>query len=151
MEIRISKSRKILQLIDDGNTTNYPIGIGKDETPGPKLSRGDHRTPVGEYRVCVKNPKSKFHLSLGLNYPNRDDAERGLSAGVISRDEHTSILRRLESGDGSDWKTPMGGEIYIHGDLDTKAWSEGCVRMYNADIEKIYPLIDVGTRVVIED
>ncbi len=46
-------------------------------------------------------------------------------------------------------KTPLGGEIYIHGGGVGGNWTWGCVAMNNEDIEEIYKLVNVGTRVAI--
>src|SRR5687768_17740360 len=46
------------------------------EPSGDKVRQGDGRTPEGDFYVCMKNDKSKFYLSLGLNYPNEEDAGR---------------------------------------------------------------------------
>ena len=40
-------------------------------------SEGDRATPEGTYRVCVRNEKSQFLLSLVLSYPGPTDAARG--------------------------------------------------------------------------
>src|SRR5690606_23164532 len=40
---------------------------------GPKRKEGDRQVPEGIYYIDRFNPKSKFHLSLGLNYPNKSD------------------------------------------------------------------------------
>ena len=42
---------------------------------GPKLKEGDRQAPEGFYKVrkYQLNPKSKYHLSFNLGYPNRYD------------------------------------------------------------------------------
>ena len=51
---------------------------------GDKVKEGDKRTPEGVFHVVYRNPHSKYVLSLGLDYPNAEDADRGLKAGLIS-------------------------------------------------------------------
>ncbi len=77
--------------------------------PGPKRREGDRQVPEGCYTIDVFNPKSRFHLSLGLDYPNASDR----------------IL--------SDPARP-GGEIYIHGG----AASIGCLPLGDPAIEEVY-------------
>lgn len=77
--------------------------------PGPKRREGDRQVPEGCYTIEVFNPKSRFHLSLGLDYPNESDR----------------IL--------SDHEKP-GSEIYIHGG----AVSIGCLPLGDAVIEEVY-------------
>ncbi len=86
--------------------------------PGPKRREGDRQVPEGCYTINVFNPKSRFHLSLGLDYPNESDR----------------IL--------SDRERP-GGEIYIHGG----AASIGCLPLGDPAIEEIYlAALDTRTR-----
>ncbi|MBI4403921.1 MAG: L,D-transpeptidase family protein, partial [Deltaproteobacteria bacterium] len=112
MIIRIYKQKKILQLWRATQLLKeYPVAVGKNQ--GQKEKEGDLRTPEGEYVVCVKNPHSKYHLSLGLNYPNNEDAKRGLENGVISTQEYQAICDANNQGGIPPWKTALGGEIYI--------------------------------------
>ena len=86
--------------------------------PGPKRRGGDRQVPEGCYTIAVFNPKSRFHLSLGINYPNESDR----------------IL--------SDRERP-GGEIYLHG----SAVSIGCLPLGDAGIEDVYlAALDARTR-----
>ncbi|WP_207513626.1 L,D-transpeptidase family protein [Longitalea luteola] len=78
---------------------------------GPKRMQGDYQVPEGFYYINEFNPKSQYHLSLGLNYPNASD----------------KIL--------SDSLMP-GGDIYIHGSCVTT----GCIPVNNEQIEELYIL-----------
>ena len=40
---------------------------------GPKRQQGDLQIPEGFYNIIIFNPSSNFHLSLGLDYPNKSD------------------------------------------------------------------------------
>src|SRR5262249_29861772 len=55
---------------------SYHVGLGLNPV-GDKVRSGDRRTPEGEFYVFIKNPQSKFYLSVGLSYPNAAHAERG--------------------------------------------------------------------------
>ncbi len=80
-------------------------------TLGPKRMQGDYQVPEGFYYINEFNPRSLYHLSLGLNYPNASDR----------------IL--------SDSLQP-GGDIYIHGSCVTT----GCIPVTDKQIEDIYVL-----------
>ncbi|MHA4810285.1 L,D-transpeptidase family protein [Flavitalea flava] len=80
-------------------------------TLGPKRMAGDYQVPEGFYYINEFNPRSEYHLSLGLNYPNASDR----------------IL--------SD-STQPGGEIYIHGSCVTT----GCIPITDSQIEELYIL-----------
>jgi murein L,D-transpeptidase YafK len=77
-------------------------------TLGPKRTQGDKQVPEGFYFVDDFNPKSNYHLSLLLNYPNFADE---IAAS----------------------KKP-GGNIYIHGGCVTV----GCLPMKDEGIQEIY-------------
>lgn len=148
MEIIVHKSKKILEVWENGQLMkSYPIAVGKD-SKDHKEREGDMRTPEGEYRVCVKNPKSKYHLSLGINYPNEKDAESGLRKGLISKTEYDAICDAKK--EIPPWKTALGGEIYIHGNLEKQNWTHGCVRMNDPDIEELFGKAQIGTKVIIK-
>ncbi len=78
---------------------------------GPKRIEGDYQVPEGFYYINELNPRSTYHLSLGLNYPNASDR----------------IL--------SDSVRP-GGDIYIHGSCVTV----GCIPVRDDQIEELYIL-----------
>jgi murein L,D-transpeptidase YafK len=147
--IVISKSGRVLTAFDGGGAVlcEVPIGIGT-APDGTKEREGDRRTPEGDYFVCFKNPKSRFHLSLGLNYPNAADAARALAAGAISREEAEAIDAAAREVRQPLWKTALGGEIFIHGGLgDDKADTAGCIAITDAAIEALFPMVELGTPV----
>ncbi len=76
---------------------------------GPKAKAGDGQVPEGLYQIDRFNPASNYHLSLGINYPNKADKIR---AGLF----------------------PTGGDIFIHGDCVTI----GCMPLTNEFIEELY-------------
>jgi murein L,D-transpeptidase YafK len=78
---------------------------------GPKRMQGDYQVPEGFYYINEFNPRSQYHLSLGLNYPNASD--RILSDSLMP-----------------------GGDIYIHGSCVTT----GCIPVNNEQIEELYIL-----------
>lgn len=50
---------------------------------GPKKKEGDKQVPEGLYYINRFNPKSKYYLSLGLNYPNAYDLQKGYTGSDI--------------------------------------------------------------------
>lgn len=124
--------------------------------PGDKQRQGDRITPLGKYLVVYKNPHSKFHLSLGLNYPTLEDAQRGLTTGLITAAEYEVLVYNILCSDMNDpavqdrvWNTPLGGEIFIHGQAEGRTHTAGCVALANPDITEIYALCPIGTPVEI--
>lgn len=79
-------------------------------TLGPKVQAGDGQVPEGCYRIDRYNPKSLYHLSLGLDYPTAADRARGAA--------------------------DPGGDIFIHGSDVTI----GCLPITDRYIEELYVL-----------
>lgn len=149
-KIVIHKNARRLKLFSGkALVREYPIKIGKNPV-GDKERQGDGRTPEGSFYICVKNPQSSYHLSLGLNYPTIEDAERGLRSNLITKSQYNSIVKRVSKGGIPPWNTPLGGEIFIHGEAEIWDWTYGCVAMNNRDIEELFNVIPVGTKVEIK-
>jgi murein L,D-transpeptidase YafK len=135
-KIVIEKSAHTMSLMSDGKVwKSYKIALSRDPS-GPKEREGDHKVPEGGYIVDAKNPHSRFHLALHISYPNAADIERARKLGA-----------------------KPGGNIEIHGvdkkyeclgDLQRQVdWTDGCIAVTNAEIEEIFPLVKIGTPVVI--
>ena len=74
--IVIKKSAHTLELFDGPNLIrSYKTAFGFAPS-GDKGAEGDGKTPEGDFYVFVKNQRSRFYLSLGLSYPNVEDATR---------------------------------------------------------------------------
>ncbi len=142
------EARRLFLYSDDELIKIYPISLGLDPI-GDKEVQGDRRTPEGEFYVCNKNPASKYYLSLGISYPNIEDAERGLLEGLITKQEYNAIVRAIKAGRKPPWNTALGGAICIHGGGIPWDWTHGCIAMRNSDIEELFRIIPVGTPVII--
>ena len=144
----IEKSARRLTVYDGSKvvkTYRASFGTGK----GDKVREGDRRTPKGEFYVCYKNDRSKFTLSLGLSYPNIEDAERGLRDGLIDQDQHDAIVKAIRQKRRPPWNTPLGGEIMIHGCGSDRDWTIGCVALDDEDIKELFAALPLGTPVEI--
>jgi hypothetical protein len=147
--IVIEKARRTLTVFSDEHPVKtYRIALGRNPA-GDKEREGDLRTPEGVFYVCTKNPNSRYHLSLGLSYPNSEDAERGLASGLISKRQHRAIDEAIAHYRQPPWNTKLGGEIMIHGNGVTSDWTNGCVATSNSDMDEIFGRLPLGTRVEI--
>ena len=147
--LRINKQKRTLEVFDEGKRLrSYPISLGFAPN-GDKEVEGDGKTPEGEFYVFTKNPESAFFLSLGLSYPNSEDARRGLRDGLISQAEHDEIVDAISNKLMPPQKTKLGGEIYIHGGGCQKDWTAGCVALENEKMKELFDAIEVGTPVFI--
>ena len=149
-KIVIKKAKKKLFLYSEEKLLRtYPVKLGFNPV-GDKIRQGDKRTPEGSYYICMKNPRSKYHLSLGLSYPSIEDAERGLEQKLITKSDHDRIIERISKKSIPPWDTPLGGEIFIHGGGETWDWTYGCVALCNKDIEELFKVVALGTEVIIQ-
>ena len=122
--VEVDKSERELRLLRDGEVLKtYRISLGF-APEGDKRQEGDGKTPEGRYRLDYRNPQSRFHLSLHINYPSAADRAEAKARGVSP-----------------------GGEIFIHGASRRGAgdWTLGCIAVINEEIEEIWSLVPNGT------
>lgn len=122
--------RRLYLLHGDAVLKSYEIDLGFAPT-GDKQIEGDGKTPEGAYVIDRRNPNSEFHLSIGINYPNRRDIAEARAMG----------------------KNP-GGDIFIHGQGNPISrlgndWTWGCIAVTNSEIEEIYAMVRDGTPIAI--
>jgi murein L,D-transpeptidase YafK len=148
--IVVLKSKRRLELYSDGALVRtYKVGLGLNPVPDKKR-QGDRATPEGDFYIFTKNDKSAFYLSLGISYPNAEDAERGLRDGLISRGRHDAIVKAIKRRAAPPQNTALGGDIYIHGNGAGSDWTWGCVALENGDVKELFDAVPVGTPVRIE-
>jgi len=128
--IQVFKAQRTLQLIHDRTLLrSYKFDLGFAPV-GHKLQEGDGRTPEGAYRIDRRNYNSRFHLSLGISYPNRSDVEAARAAGV-----------------------DPGGDIFIHGTpakwTGTPDWTWGCIAVTNEEMDEIFAMVQNDTKIFI--
>ena len=83
---------------------------------GPKREEGDLQIPEGFYQISALNPKSSYHLSLRVDYPNASDRIRSQRYKPDAR---------------------LGGDIMVHGSCVTI----GCLPIQDGPIEEVYLLV----------
>ncbi|MDG1471333.1 MAG: L,D-transpeptidase family protein [Ascidiaceihabitans sp.] len=98
---------------------------------GDKFFEGDGKTPEGTYYIDRRNPNSRFHLSLGISYPNAQDRAEAKALGK-----------------------PPGGDIFIHGQesplkKNKGDWTWGCISISNKEMESVYAMVKNGTPIQI--
>ncbi len=132
--ILIEKSARRLSLIKDGQTLRiYRIALGFAPA-GDKERQGDGRTPEGRFAIDRRNDRSAYHLSLGLNYPRREDRARAAAGGY---DPGGDIMIHGQPNE-------LPGDAVLHTD-----WTAGCIALSNAEIREIWSVAPTGTAVEI--
>lgn len=63
---------------------SYPI-LAMSGTLGPKTREGDYQAPEGFYATTLRqlNPRSNYHLSFNIGYPNAYDRSLGRTGSFI--------------------------------------------------------------------
>lgn len=124
--VQVHKADRKMYLLHNSKVLEtYRIGLGFAPM-GHKEIEGDGKTPEGTYYISHRNPKSTYHLSLGISYPN--DADRA----------HAAFLGK-----------PTGGDIFIHGgpngDPNRADWTAGCIAVTDRQMEWVYAMVKPGT------
>ena len=136
--ILIKKEARTLGVFDGEKLIKtYKVGLGF-EPVGDKEIEGDGKTPEGDFYIFTKNPQSKFYLSLGVSYPNIEDAKRGLENELITQEEHNQIVEAINKKEMPLQNTKLGGEIYIHGNGNLTDWTAGCIALANKDMKELF-------------
>lgn len=149
VEVKVYKSERKLFLYSDGKVIGiFRIALGFAPV-GDKEQEGDGKTPEGKFVICYINNHTPYIYFYGLNYPNAKDAERGLKQGLISQEEYQQIAMAAQSGSIPLWKTPLGGEVGIHGGGNWWNWTQGCVALSDTDIFTLKKYLKIGTNVEI--
>jgi murein L,D-transpeptidase YafK len=135
--IVIVKSERTMTLFRKGQVLKtYKVALGYAPV-GPKMRRGDYKTPEGLYTIDSRNPGSHYHLALHISYPNAADRERAKKARVDPGD--AIMIHGLPEGEG--W---LGA---LHRKVD---WTWGCVAVTDHEIEEIWSMVPLGTVVEIK-
>lgn len=127
----VEKETRKMWLLHHGEVLKqYDIHLGFAPR-GHKTEEGDGKTPEGNYIIDRRNPNSRFHLSLGIDYPNEADIAQAKARGVSP-----------------------GGDIFIHGRPrpwrnGKDDWTWGCIAVKDREMEDIYAMVRNGTPITI--
>ncbi len=140
--IVIDKTKYALSVFDsNGWLVTYPVVFGNSDLRD-KLYAGDKKTPEGTFTIVDKKMHPKWDRFMMLDYPTKDDYNK------FTERKNEGII---PSG------AKIGGGIGIHGtwphedfQVDRfRNWTDGCISMRNKDVEELYTIIPVGTKVLI--
>jgi murein L,D-transpeptidase YafK len=134
--IVVFKSQRRLELRRGGELIRaYHIALGPHPI-GPKVERGDGKTPEGTYFIDRRNPASEYHLSMHISYPQTADLKRATALNV-----------------------DPGANILIHGEPNIlnhegkanllKDWTAGCIALHNTDMDEVWRMTEDGVTVEI--
>lgn len=136
--VLVDKSDRKLYLYSNGKVIKiFNVSFGGD-IKGPKVKKGDKKTPEGIYYLDYKNPRSRFYKSIHISYPNKKDRQKAKELGV-----------------------DPGGDIMIHGQVASRGdpmiwfktvgnWTAGCIALSNKDMDELWKLIKIPTKIKIQ-
>ena len=140
--IVINKAKYELNVFDSkGWLITYPVVFGNSDLRD-KLYAGDKKTPEGTFTIVNKKMHAKWDRFMMLDYPTKESYDKfneRKTEGIIPAD------------------AKIGGGIGIHGtwphedfQIDRyRNWTDGCISMRNKDVEELYNMVPVGTKVMI--
>lgn len=124
------------------------VGLGS-QPKGAKRTQGDGRTPEGRYFICLVKDAGKYGRSLGLSYPNEQDAQLAFREGRIDERTLLNIQAACREGRRPPWGSPLGGEIYLHEGGSQTDWTAGCIALEERDMDVFFPYHPQITEIVI--
>ncbi|MFI5155291.1 MAG: murein L,D-transpeptidase family protein, partial [Chitinophagales bacterium] len=142
ISIVVIKENYELKVYDqDGWYATYPVVFGS-KTLDDKMMEGDRKTPEGVYHIASKRPHEKWDKMMVIDYPTKSDFEKfnqRKSQGLIPKG------------------AKIGGGIAIHGtwahdDIAVdlyQNWTNGCIALKDEDVDELYEIAPIGTKVTI--
>lgn len=147
VSLHVSIAAQTLQLRDPSGATVREFRVST-AAAGTGSAKGSMQTPLGRFRVCAKFGRNAGAWTI---FRGRKSVRKRATPGAEG-DLITSRILWLDGVDDANANT-RERYIYIHGtnhecDLGRPV-SHGCVRMANADIIDLFPLVPRGTQVSI--
>jgi murein L,D-transpeptidase YafK len=134
--VRVDKSDRRMELMRRGEVIRaYRVSLGSNPR-GHKQKEGDGRTPEGRYRIDWRNPRSKFHRSLHISYPNPQDRHAARAQGVSPGG--AIMIHGLPNGWG--WAAPF---------FALWDWTDGCIAVSDAEMDEVWNAVADGTPIEI--
>ena len=158
--IIVDRENYTLNLFEDTVLVkSYRVSFGRN-VHHAKNRASDEATPIGEYKICAIDSSESHTIIFRLNYPNIDDASEALRKGWISQKEFNQIKFEFYYEGCTKFNKVLGGGIGIHGigrlnyifkNLPfVYNWTNGSIAMSDEDIDELYTVVKIGTKVVIK-
>ena len=158
--ILVDKRNYTLNLYEDTVLVkSYRVSLGRNILRAEKTA-DDEATPVGEYKICSIDTSHRYNKFFQLNYPNLSNATEALRKGWITQKVFDQIKFEFYYEGCTKYNKVLGGNIgiqglgrlnYIFKNLPfVYNWTNGSIAMSNEDIDELYSVIKIGTKVVIK-
>jgi murein L,D-transpeptidase YafK len=130
------KKRRMYTYANGKLLHEFRISLGKNGDKGNKVKAGDYRTPEGSYRIVRKKCDNRLYKSLMISYPNAADKARAARRGV-----HTGGYITIHGQ--PKWNADGRGDNYTL----SRDWTEGCMAVPNAAMDKLWRAVANGVKI----
>jgi len=117
----------------------FKFSLGKGGDKGNKVKAGDYRTPEGSYKIVRKKCDNRLYKSLMISYPNASDRARAARKGV-SPGGYITIHGQPK------WNADGRGDAFTL----SRDWTEGCLAVPNAAMDKLWQAVANGVKIDIK-
>jgi hypothetical protein len=145
----VRKSARNVALCNRGAlVANFEGGLGFAPI-GDKEREGDGKTPEGVFYVTSLLPNSSYYKAFLISYPDKADATRGLSTGLISSTEKTAIDTAQNNCTTPPQTTQLGSYLELHGRGGTSDWTLGCVAIADTGVDQVWAVLGLRDTIVV--
>lgn len=154
-ELRVYKSDRRLELIGGDNQVikTYHIMLGRNPE-GHKKQEGDFKTPEGEYTLDIKHSNSDFHKAFHISYPNMKDKLKARARGQKPGGDIMLHGYPNNFSEMTAWLKTIGlenaAEEVVRASLSNYDWTSGCIAVTDDEIDEIFTMVDVPTKITIK-
>ena len=140
-KIVVDKSDRKMYLYRNGSQVgSLPVSLGANDYQGPKVQRGDKRTPIGTYRILNKRCHAVKYMAMTISYPNASDRAKAASRGV---DPGSLITIHGQP----QWNSDGHGDSYTL----SRDWTDGCIALTNSGMRELWSMVRVGTTITLQE
>jgi len=114
----------------------FKFSLGKNGDKGNKVKAGDYRTPEGSYTIVRKKCDNRLYKSLMISYPTAAERARAARKGV-SPGGYITIHGQPK------WNADGRGDAFTL----SRDWTEGCLAVPNAAMDKLWQAVANGVKI----
>ena len=138
-KIVVYKKKRMLYAYKDGKLVHefrMSLGANGGANGGDKVKAGDYRTPEGSYSIVRKKCDNRLYKSLMISYPSEADKAKARTRGVNPGGYITIHGQPKWNADGRGDKFTL-----------SRDWTEGCMAIPNAAIDKLWVAVENGVKI----
>lgn len=140
-KIVVYKKKRMMYAYKNGKLVEeFRISLGANggANGGDKVKAGDYRTPEGSYSIVRKKCDNRLYKSLMISYPSEADKAKARARGV-SPGGYITIHGQPK------WNADGRGDAFTL----SRDWTEGCLAVPNAAMDKLWAAVEKGVKIEI--